>query len=257
MQGIISACKLGKVYTNRSIPFLKSRKKKVLEDIDLDVARGEKFALIGPNGSGKTTLIKIFCGLVLPTSGRLYIKGTDVVKNPGRAILSTGFCLDSERSFYYRLSGRKNLMFFAALNRLNSSEAKHRVDELITELDMGHFADRLFMQYSSGQKQRLALARALLTQPEIIFLDEPTKSLDVNAVESFWRMVDSISSRRTITVFTASHNITEVEKFCTYVAFMKQGKILDKGRQDQLLIRYGCSTLLEVCKKVFPGRADE
>lgn len=257
MQGIISACKLGKVYTGSSIPFMKIRKKKVLDAIDLDVKKGEKFALVGPNGSGKTTLIKIFCGLVLPTYGKLYIKGTDVVKNPRRAILSTGFCLDSERSFYYRLSGRRNLMFFAALNRMDSWEAKRRVNELITELDMGHFVDRPFMQYSSGQKQRLSLARALLTRPEIIFLDEPTKSLDVNAVESFWHMVDSISSRRTITVFTASHNMTEVEKFCTYIAFMKQGKILDKGRQDQLLTRYGCSTLLQVCEKVFPGRADE
>ncbi len=257
MSYIISTHNLCKEYKKNSALWRRSKSKAVLTNINLNIANGESFALLGPNGSGKTTLIKIFCGLILPTSGSVFIDGLDAVKHTKRAVMSSGFCLDSERSFYYRLSGRRNLYFFASLNKLKPPAAYKKVEELIDELGIYDFIDRPFMQYSSGQKQKLSLARALLANPKIIFLDEPTKSLDASALKSFWQLIGKIQKSRMLTVFVATHNLNEVEDFCSNTAFISKGQIIARGRLESLLYDSGCNRLSELYNTIFAEEDNE
>jgi ABC-2 type transport system ATP-binding protein len=149
-----------------------------LKGITLSVAQGEVFGLLGPNGAGKTTLIKILATLVLPDSGTASVCGYDLSKAPHHIRRMIGLVNTAERSFYWRITGRENLTFFAALYNLPGFRKQERVGELIDLVGLGEMADTMFMKYSDGQKQRLAIARALLADPAVLLMDEPTKSLD-------------------------------------------------------------------------------
>src|SRR3990172_8165098 len=152
---------------------------KALKNVNLQIRHGEIVALLGPNGAGKTTLLKILSTLVLPTSGTAYVKGYEIVRCEDDVKKSIGLVTGEERSFYWRLTGRQNLEFFAALYGLRPDEAKPRIDALLEQLDLSAAADNMFYSYSSGMKQKLALVRGLLCNPAVLFLDEPTKSVDV------------------------------------------------------------------------------
>ncbi|MEK7816918.1 MAG: ABC transporter ATP-binding protein, partial [Actinomycetota bacterium] len=149
-----------------------------MNNVNLTVNRGEIFGLLGPNGAGKTTLTKMLCTLILPTRGEATICGHDLIGQQGKIKSSIALISSEERSFYWRLSGRENLRFFAALYGLSRSRAEKRIPELLVQVDMEAAAERRFQEYSTGMKQRMALARGLLADPEVFFMDEPTKGLD-------------------------------------------------------------------------------
>ena len=153
----------------------------VLDGVSLEVRQGEIFGLLGPNGAGKTTLLKILCTLLLPTAGRATVNGYDVLGDPFRVRQQVGYCLNTERSFYYRLTGRQNLAFFATLNNLTSRVVPTRIEEVLEVVGLNGAAGSPFMTYSKGMQQRLGLARALLTDPAVLLLDEPTNGLDPGA----------------------------------------------------------------------------
>lgn len=201
-----------------------------LDGVDLKVRHGEVFGLLGPNGAGKTTLLKILCTLLLPTEGRATVSGHDVVHAPQKVRKAVGYCLESERSFYYRLTGVQNLAFFATLNNLGSREAVPRISELLGLLGLDGAADAPFMTYSKGMQQRLGLARALLTDPTILLLDEPTKSLDPGAATEFRRFLrGTLANGLGKTVLLVTQSLEEARDCCDRVAIMDHGRISFSG----------------------------
>lgn len=204
-----------------------------VDHVDLQVEAGELFGLIGPNGAGKTTLVKLLCTLILPTSGGARIAGYDLSQD--RAIkAAVGLVVSDERSFTWRLSGRRNLLFFAALHGLTGREAARRVEEVLDLLEMRPIGDQRFATYSTGMRQRLAIARALLHRPRVLFMDEPTRSLDPGATRRLHALIRTLVAEQGVTVFLTTHDLSEAETLCSRVAVMHRGRIRAAAPPDQL-----------------------
>jgi ABC-2 type transport system ATP-binding protein len=150
----------------------------VLRGVNLEIREGEVLGLLGPNGAGKTTLVEILATLLLPTSGRALVCGHDVVKEAATVRKDVSYCASASDNFYPSLSAIRNLEFFAILNDLPPRQARERIQEVLAQMGLSEKGDAPFQHYSEGMKQRLALARALLKDPKLMLLDEPTRSLD-------------------------------------------------------------------------------
>ena len=206
-----------------------------LDGISFSVGQGEVLGLLGANGAGKTTLINILCTLLAPSEGRALIGGHDVQREPQLARAQVGLVTSNERSFYWRLSGRQNLRFFAELYRVPPSEIEPRINEFVQALGLAEFADRRFDGYSTGIRQRFAFARALLHHPRILFMDEPTKGLDPNASATLLQVIrERIIKVWQPTIVLTSHNLSEIEKLCERVAIVDNGRLLRIGTIDEL-----------------------
>ena len=202
--------------------------------VTLQVKEGEVFGLLGPNGAGKTTLLKILSCLVLPDSGTARIGGHDVV-DEDEVKPMIGLVNSDERSFYWRLSGRENLRFFAELYDVPRETREARIATLLSRVDMVEPADRRFADYSSGMKQRLAIARAMLHDPPILFMDEPTRSLDPAAALSLRAFVlDELKARDHKTILIATHNLREAEAMCDRLAILVKGLVRQVGTVDEV-----------------------
>ena len=195
-----------------------------VDNVTLSVKRGELFGLLGPNGAGKTTLIKLLCTLVLPTSGEAVVNGFPLADRAS-VRRHVGLVSGEERSFYWRLSGRENLRFYAALHDLAPSHAEKRMKHLSELLDLGEFLDQRFDRYSAGMRQRLALARGLLHEAEILFLDEPTKSLDPTAAMRLRETIQDLAHGQGRTVVLVTHQLGEAEQMCDRIGIMHCGKL--------------------------------
>lgn len=201
-----------------------------VDSVTLQVGTGELFGLLGPNGAGKTTLVKMLCTLILPSEGRAFIAGRDVVAEAAVVKPLIGLVDTQERSFFWRLSGRQNLDFFAALYGLRGARARARIDELFDLLQLSDHADRRVMSYSSGMRQKLAVARGLLASPQVLFMDEPTRSLDpisARDLRSFIR--ETLVEKLGCTVVLVTHHLEEAEALCDRVAIMNHGRIIACG----------------------------
>ncbi len=207
-----------------------------LRNVSFEIGDGEIFGLIGRNGAGKTTLTKIIATLVQPTSGKVSVKNFDSVKNEVQVRSLVGLATAEERSFYWRLTAEQNLLFFARLYGLKDAAAKKRIAELFEQLDLKDLAARRFSELSTGNKQRLAIARAILPQPPILLLDEPTRSLDPLAAEA---MRDLILSFKGVSILLTSHNLTEVETLCRRVAVISKGEIRAVDTPENLRRQHG------------------
>ena len=197
-----------------------------LRDVSLEVETGEIFGLIGRNGAGKTTLTKIIATLVQPTTGSVAVRGHDSVSHDEHVRREIGLATAEERSFYWRLTGEQNLMFFARLHGLPDRIAKQRIRDLFAKLELEEVARRRFGELSTGNKQRLAVARALLNSPPVLLLDEPTRSLDPLAAARTREMIRSLAQQDPpVTIFLTSHNLSEVETLCGRVAVISRGQI--------------------------------
>ena len=230
---------------------LKRKTIAALQGISLEVKQGELFSLLGPAGAGKTTLIKILCHLILPTSGMALVNGFEVTTHGRQIRKSIGYVLGEERSFYWRLSGRQNLILFATLNNLFGEPARRRIDEIFEIIGLTAQADIMFKDYSAGQKQKLAIARGLLTDPSILFMDEPTKSLDPAAAQNLKEFIKrELSQQKGKTIFFATHNLAEAEELSDRIAIIDQGKIKICGSLSAIRnqIKTKCSYLIEAEK---------
>ncbi len=187
------------------------------------------FGLLGPNGAGKTTLIKILCTLMLPNEGTALVNGYDIFQHDKQIRRSIGYVVNEERSFYWRLTGRQNLDFYAVLNNLTPTQAKKRINLVLEITGLSPHADKMFKDYSTGMRQRLAIARGLLAEPDILFMDEPTRSLDPTLAQQLRDFIQQdIIKRHGKTVFFSTHNMTEAQ-MCQRIAILHQGKIQTCG----------------------------
>ena len=211
-------------------PWRKPETVTALDGVAFTVQPGEIFGLLGPNGAGKTTLLKILSCLIIQSRGTALINGHDTQREEMRVKSSIGFVTSDERSFYWRLSGRENLRFFASLYNLPPARAKQRCQELLERLDLKEKADHAFMTYSSGMKQRMAVARALLHDPPVIFMDEPTRSLDPMAAKHLRALVrDSLCRAEGKTILLATHNLAEAEQLCSRIAILHKARLRRMG----------------------------
>ena len=197
-----------------------------LREVSFEVETGEIFGLIGRNGAGKTTLTKIVATLVQPTTGSVAVRGHDSVSEDEDVRREIGLATAEERSFYWRLTSEQNLMFFARLHGLSDRVAKQRISDLFAKLELEEVARRRFGELSTGNKQRLAVARAMLTNPPVLLLDEPTRSLDPLAASRMRELIRSLAQHHPpVTIFLTSHNLGEVETLCGRVAIISRGRI--------------------------------
>jgi ABC-2 type transport system ATP-binding protein len=206
-----------------------------LKDVSLSVKTGEVMGLLGPNGAGKTTLIKILASLITPDRGAGSILGERLEGDSLSLRSRIGVVLNNDRSFYWRLSGRENLDFFAALHGFYGREKKRRVNRMLHFVDLMEKADTPFMNYSAGQKQRLAIARAMLPEPELLLMDEVASSLDPVAADRLTTFTrDDLASRQKKTVIWCTHNLQEAAKVCDRVTILHRGKTIKTGTPDEL-----------------------
>jgi ABC-2 type transport system ATP-binding protein len=197
-----------------------------LRDVSFEVYRGEIFGLIGRNGAGKTTLTKIVATLVQPTLGTVAVNGFDSVRDDEKVRTQVGLSGAEERSFYWRLTSEQNLIFFARLYGLGDRLAKQRIAALFAQLELEDVRRKRFGELSTGNKQRLAVARALLPNPPVLLLDEPTRSLDPLAASRMRELIKTLARQDPpVTILFTSHNLAEVETLCSRVAIISAGEI--------------------------------
>lgn len=214
-----------------------------IDSLTFSVAAGSTTALLGGNGAGKTTTLSIILGLLLPTSGRVSVLGQDMARHRFRVLGRMNFSspyIDLPK----RLSAAENLTVYGHLYGLD--RVRDRVAQLARDLDMGAFLNRPVGSLSSGQATRVALAKALLNEPELLLLDEPTASLDPDTGDWVRSYLENYRRRSGTTILLASHNMGEVERLCDRVLMMRAGTIVDDGAPADLLRRYGRQNLEEV-----------
>lgn len=206
-----------------------------LSEVSFDVQAGEIFGLIGRNGAGKTTLTKIIATLVQPTSGRVTVNGFDSVHDDEQVRAQVGLATAEERSFYWRLTVEQNLMFFARLYGLSDALARRRIIELVEQFELKELVSRRFGELSTGNKQRMAFARAMLSKPPVLLLDEPTRSLDPLAAARMRALINRLAGGDPpVTILLTSHNLTEVEELCARIAIISRGRIRALGTPKDL-----------------------
>ena len=214
-----------------------------VDGISFAVARGVIAALLGGNGAGKTTTLSILLGLLLPTAGTVRVLGEDILRHRYRVLPRMNFSSPFV-DLPHRLTVRQNLLIYARLYGLR--HRRERIEALASDLQIGTFLDRPAGKLSAGQKTRVALAKSLLNEPELLLLDEPTASLDPDTGDWVRSYLETWQARTRATILMASHNMAEVERMCSDVLMMKTGKIVDRGSPKALISRYGRANLEEV-----------
>lgn len=249
MSDAISFTGVTKIYRIPSIlPWQKTKKISALNDINFICPKGKITCLLGPNGAGKTTVIKILAGLVSQDGGVINLHGKPFREPSGDATVKIGVMAANDRSFYWRLTGRQNLEFFTALYGFRKREIRGIVSAVQAELGIEEEGDKPFRLYSTGIKQKYLLARALLCNPDILLLDEPTSHIDPIAKENIHAIIrDNFIARRNTTVLLCTHDLYEVQKLADYIILLNAGKVVAEGTPPRLrsLINPGISFFME------------
>lgn len=226
-------------------PFRSAGYRTALEGITMEIAAGDRVALLGTNGAGKTTLLKLIGGLLYPSDGQIVVNGFDTVRQNRAGRKCVGYVLNEERSFFWRLTGRQNLEFFGALDNLFGRSLSDKIDSLLDLVGMREHADVPFSNYSSGMKQRLTIARGLMSDPQILILDEPTRTLDpISSQEIKHLLLKKLNSDQQHTLLIATHRLDEAEALCNRICVMKKGQMLLCAPTETVIATYGS---LEAC----------
>ncbi len=210
-------------------------KHKVLDGFSLRLERGEILGLLGPNGCGKSTVLNIICRLLLPDVGQISLMGQPLNRMNNKDHSLVGFCTQ-RCALYPDLFPAENLHFFGRIHGLSAQECQQRVAELMRTFSLNTFAETRVGQLSGGWQQRLHLAAALIHQPALLVLDEPTAAVDVEARSGLWRLIEDLRDRG-MTILLTSHHLAEAERLCNKVALMRNGKVVVSGSVADLLVR--------------------
>jgi ABC-2 type transport system ATP-binding protein len=224
-----------------------------VDRLNLEIKRGEIFGLLGPNGAGKTTTILMLLGLSEPTSGEVRVVGVDPTRNALDVKRRVGYVPDSV-GFYGHLTGRENLEYTAALNGLDRSAARERIDMLLTEVGLGERGDDPVRVYSRGMRQRLGIADALVKSPDVLILDEPTVGLDPRGADQVLELVERLARERGVAIMLSSHLLGQVQAICSRIGIFVKGRMVASGTVDDLAAEHGGRLVLEVA--VEPADAD-
>jgi ABC-2 type transport system ATP-binding protein len=244
---------LSRLYTTQTGFFHRQRRMiHALTDVSLAVEEGEIFGLIGPNGAGKTTLIKILTTLLVPSTGSARVLGFDVATQAQAIRPQINFVFGGERGLYWRLSAYDNLCYFADLYHIERKVAKARIEELLTKVGLWDRRQEKVEGFSKGMKQRLHIAKALINNPKVLFLDEPTIGLDPVAARTLRSLISDIRAIG-VTVFLTSHYMWEMETLCDRIAVVKEGAIVKMDTPTALKDLLGGMEVLEV---QLPGTGD-
>ena len=236
-ENIIEVKKLNKIY-DKTI---------AVKDLSFVINKGKIIGLLGPNGCGKTTTIAMILGLVKPTSGEVIIKGKNIEKERINLLEKMNF-ISPYVELPKKLTVEENLKVYAGLYGVKN--ANEKISELVNELRLNKFLKKKTGELSSGQKNRISLAKALINDPEILMMDEPTASLDPETGDFVRSFIEHYSSKTNVTILLASHNMNEVERLCDSVMMMKDGMIVDTGKSQELISRHGRKNLEEVFLKI-------
>jgi ABC-2 type transport system ATP-binding protein len=220
---------------------------RALDDLSLTIPQGATVGFVGCNGAGKTTTIFTIMGLIAPSSGSVRVLGHDMAREPYRVLHRMNFA-SPYMSMPGRLTVKQNLRIFARLYGLR--DVKRRLAQIAHEFELGDILDRAIGTLSAGQKTRVSLAKALLNEPDILLLDEPTASLDPERANWVHQRIEDHRSRRGATVLLTSHNMAEVERLCDLVVVMRCGRIYEQGGAADLRRRYGGATLYEALDRM-------
>ncbi len=220
-------------------PFRRRNGTQALQEVSFVVREGETLGLLGPNGAGKTTLLKIVSTLIYPTSGKVLLFGQDVYADPTKFRGALGLVTCDERSFYWRLSGGENLAFFAALYGLPKRVAGQRIGSLLEALDLSQAMHRPYRDYSSGMKQKLAIARGLLGEPRVVLYDEPTRSLDPLSTQHIRRWIRERRNTNPRQVHViATNSLAEAEQLCDRMIVVNRGRLVAQGTAEAIRARW-------------------
>ncbi len=211
-----------------------------VDDLSLTVETGEIFGFLGANGAGKTTAIRMLCGLLLPTSGSGQVGGFDVLKESEQIKRNIGY-MSQKFSLYADLTGRENLDFYGHAYNLDKKSRRRRIDELTERLSLGEFIDRVSGRLPVGWRQRLALSVAVLHQPKILFLDEPTGGVDPVFRRTFWGLLYELADEG-VTIFVTTHYMDEAE-YCGRISIMHAGKLIELGTPHELVKKHKAANL--------------
>jgi ABC-2 type transport system ATP-binding protein len=209
---------------------------RAVDHLSLEVPAGTIFGFLGPNGSGKTTTIHLLMGLLEPTAGRARVLGFDTVAEAEEIRARTGTLLEHP-GLYEQMTAEENLAFYGRVWRVPASERQHRIEELLTEMGVWDRRKERVSKWSRGMKQKLAMARAMIHRPPLVFLDEPTAGLDVIAATALREDLAAMAAREGVTIFLTTHNMAEAEKLCDQVAVLRQGSLVALGAPDTLRAR--------------------
>ncbi|MEM4969866.1 MAG: ABC transporter ATP-binding protein [Sulfolobales archaeon] len=216
-----------------------------LRGVSFSVAKGSIFGLLGPNGAGKTTTVKILATILLPDGGDAYVEGFSVTRESKRVREVLGVVLSADRGFYARLTGLENLIYYGMLYGLSRFDAKRRAEELLDLVDLGDSRHRLYEEYSLGMRARLALAKALIHDPSVVILDEPTIGLDPVSSRRIREILRRLA-REGRSIMITTHNMWEAEILCNDIAVIMGGKIVASGSPEDLRRRYGGQRYIEI-----------
>ncbi len=215
-----------------------------VKGVDLECRAGEIFGLLGPNGAGKTTTLRMLGTILTPTSGTAHVAGVDVTVDPLEVRRRLGF-LSTSTGLYPRLTPRETLRYFGQMHGLEGSQLEGRIEELVATFDMAEFADGHCEALSTGQKQKVSIARAVLHDPQVLILDEPTTGLDILASSAMIEFVESRRSAGTCVLFS-THVLSEAERLCDRIGIIDHGRVLGCGTLDELREQTGKRWLEDV-----------
>lgn len=234
--------------------FEKGKKREVvaLDSVDLEIGRGEVFGLLGPNGAGKTTLIRVLVGLLTPTAGTASVLGKDVVEDIDY-IRERVSLLPQEAGIYERLTARENLMYYGGFYGIPTDELSRRTDHLLDIVGLRQKEDYQVKSFSGGMKRKVLVARALIIEPEIVFMDEPTTGVDTIGARVVRNLLKKVSSEERRTIILTTHDLNEVSELCDRVGILNEGKLVAVGKPSELKEKYLAANLEEVFTGLVTG----